>query len=369
MGATVSEVLRRFLPGFMRSAPALGSGQRRAVWAITHCRTPAMGGALHVCGQCGRREFAYHSCNHRSCPLCGRDATREWVGRELDKRVGAPYFMVTFTLPAELRSIFFGPGAKEAHDMFFASSARALREALAKPKYLGALHSGFTGILHTWNQRLLFHPHIHYIVPGAGIDSAGRVVTVKSARFLARVEGLAGAFRSHFREALRLAGWSTDPGAWNRKWGVHIKPFGSGANAIKYLGAYVCRTAIGDSRILSMTREEVSFRWKERSRGGRLRVETLDGSEFVRRYLRHVLPRGMKAVRYFGFRHPAAKAKRERVAFHTARPLLAGAPAPAPEPDRTRRCPCCSAPMIRLASIPAAFFRAAPRAPPATAKR
>lgn len=363
MAATVIGALRRFLPAFLRQRPPLDQARRRAIWAITHCRTPAMGWHRYACGKCGHSEFAYHSCNHRSCPLCGRAATAEWVGRELAKRIGAPYFMVTFTLPSELRPLFFGAGAKAAYDLFFAASAGALREKLASPKYLGAIHCGFTGILHTWNQWLLFHPHIHYIVPGAGIDAEGRVVIVKNANFLVWAPLLSKAFRKHFRDLLEASGLQVDPSVWNIDWGVNIKPFGSGANAIKYLGAYVCRTAIGDSRILTVTDQHVTFQWKDRANHDAIRNDTIPGSEFVRRYLRHVLPRGMRSIRYFGFCHPAARKKRELVAFHTGRPLLLGPFLAKPATKHTVSCPCCHQPMIRIASVPA--HRNQTRGPPA----
>ena len=138
MALAVIDVLRRFLPDYLESNPPLSPDQRRAIWAILHCRTPAMGGHLYACEPCAQRAFAYHSCNHKACPQCGRDATRKWVERELGKRVNAPYFMVTFTLPSELRSLFFGPLAKEAYDLFFLAASTALREKLAVKKHLGA---------------------------------------------------------------------------------------------------------------------------------------------------------------------------------------------------------------------------------------
>lgn len=185
MAAAVIDALRRFLPAHVREHRHVMSGaQRRAVWAINHCRRAEMGGHLHACGKCGKREFHFHSCNHRSCPQCGRDATAEWVQRQLGKRVGAPYFMVTFTLPEELRPLFVSLTAKPIYQLFFAAASSALSDILAAPHWLGAATSGFTMILHTWNQRLHFHPHIHAIVPGAGIDATGRVVRVKNGNFL-----------------------------------------------------------------------------------------------------------------------------------------------------------------------------------------
>lgn len=374
MAAAVIDALRRFLPAHLREHHrSMGGAQRRAVWAITHCRSAEMGGHLHACGSCGKREFHFHSCNHRSCPQCGKNATAEWVDRQLGKRVGAPYFMVTFTLPEELRPLFFTSEAKLIYQLFFASASSALSDTLANPRWLGAATSGFTMILHTWNQRLHFHPHIHCIVPGAGINAAGRVVSVKNANFLVPQPALRSVFRARFRDGLGDLAKEhdlpeIDPAVWQKDWGIHLQPFGSGENIIKYLGRYVCRTAIGDSRITSITDTHVSFRWKDRANGNASKIETLPGAEFVKRYLRHVLPRGLRAVRYYGFCHPAAKAKRERIAFHTGRPLLIGAAALVPEkPPRIVSCPCCGEPMKILLRLLPSWSPG--RAPPPTKKR
>jgi len=370
---TVIDALRRFLPAHERDHPhTMGEAQRRAVWAITHCRTAEMGGHLHACGACGKREFHFHSCNHRSCPQCGKQATAEWVERQLGKRVGAPYFMVTFTLPEELRGLFFTAAAKEMYQLFFAAASSALSDTLANPRWLGAVTSGFVMVLHTWNQRLHFHPHLHCIVPGAGIDAAGRVVTVKNANFLVPQPALRRIFRARFRDGIAALAKerdlpAIDPTVWHKDWGVHLQPppeRGSGETIIKYLGRYVCRTAIGDSRLLAVTDTHVSFRYKDRAKGDAPRVETIPGGEFAARYLRHVLPRGLRAIRYHGFCHPAAHKKRERIAFHTGRPLLIGVAAtPPPKPPHVVKCPCCDQPMTRLLRLLPAWRCARP--PPA----
>ena len=373
MAATVIEALRRFLPAHPREhRHAMGEAQKRAVWAITHCRTEELGGHLYACG-CGKREFHFHSCNHRSCPQCGKDATAQWVERELRKRVGAPYFMVTFTLPEELRALFFTAQAKEIYQLFFKAASSALIDTLANPRWLGAQTSGFTMVLHTWNQRLHFHPHIHCIVPGAGIAADGRVVTVRNANFLVPQPALRTIFRARFRDGYAALKKehplpAIDPGVWQKDWGVDLKPFGTGENIIKYLGAYVCRTAIGDSRILSVSDTHVSFRWKDRAHGDVQRIETLEGAEFVKRYLRHVLPRGLRAVRYYGFCHAAAKKKHERIAFHTGRVLYIGPADVVPEkPPHVVACPCCGEPMKKLLRLLPAWSPS--RAPPQLKKR
>ena len=362
--ATVIGVLRHFLPAFLASSPGLNAAQRRAIWAITHCRTPVMGGSLHVCA-CGESHFLHHSCNHRSCPQCGKADTAGWVALELSKRVGATYFMVTFTLPSQLRYLFFTEHAKAMYDVFFSAAVAALSGQLAHPKYLGALISGITAVLQTWTQVLGFHPHLHCIVPGAGISASGKVVALKNGKYLVHQPTLCRAFRQEFRERLAALGIRVDPAVWELDWGIHIQPFGDGSNAIRYLGRYVCRTAIGDSRIVAADEHLVTIRYNDRDRGDIVREETMPGVEFVRRYLLHVLPPGMRAIRRYGFCHPASKRNRERVAFHTGRPLFAPTP-PAPS-LKIPLCPRCGLPTrIALRVLPP---WAASRGPPAEARR
>ena len=212
-------------------------------------------------------------------------------------------------------------------------------------------------------------------MPGAGIDAGGRVVTVKHESFLVPQPVLRAAFRKKFREKLTIlaaAGTrlpSVDDAVWEKDWGVHLQSFGSGERAIQYLGAYVCRTAIGDSRIVSIGGDSVSFRWKDRAHGGVTRTDTIPGVEFVRRYLQHVLPRGLRAIRYYGYCHPAGKAKRERVALHTGAPLFIG-PAPAPVTSAAAcPCPCCGQPMIRLSKLLPPWQTRRPRPEPASQPR
>jgi hypothetical protein len=316
--------LRRFLPGFLKTGPPLSPQQRRAIWAITHCRTAALGGRAFACKACAHIHFAYHSCNHKACPQCGALATHRWVQRELRKRVNAPYFLVTFTLPAQLRNCFFGPFAKQAYDLFFTAVAGSLSEKLATDKALLATTSGLTAVLHTWNQRLEFHPHIHCLVPGAGLNAQGKFVQVKKDDFLLYLPHLQSAFRQHLYQLFQQHDWQVDPQVWAKDWGVHIRPAGSGAAALKYLGTYVARTAINNPRILAVTDDSVSFRWKDRSDHSRTKIKTVPGIEFVRCYLRHVLPTGLRSVRYYGFCHPAAKANRMRVQLHSGRPVEFG---------------------------------------------
>ncbi len=371
---TVIAALRRFLSAFLRTEPVLSKVQKRAVWAIIHCRTETLGGSVHGCDDCNERHYAYHSCNNKACPQCGRAATMEWVERQQEKRINAPYFMVTFTIPDEHRPLFFGENSKAAYDAFFAAASAALREKLADKKNLGAATSGFSMILHTWNQQMLFHPHIHCIVPGAGLDEQGNYVQVKKEDYLIHIEALAAAFRHHFGAQMQLHGWQSDPAVWQKKWKVNVQPFGDGDNAIKYLGRYISRSVIGDSRLVSITDTHVTFRYKDRGKGKAQdrakapieRITTLEGTEFVRRYLRHVLPDKLRGIRHYGFCHSAAKENRQHIKEQselrnpTPRPPQRTSSEPPQEQEKEAPapkvkgypCPCCNKPMRWLHTLP-----------------
>lgn len=362
--------LRRFIPELLKTAPALSPAQHRAIWAITHCRTPALGGRAFACKECNHVHFAYHSCNHKACPQCGALSAQRWVAREMGKLIHAPYFLVTFTLPAQLRRCFFGPQAKEAYDLLFTAASGALSEKLAADKALRAQVNGFVAVLHTWTQKLEFHPHIHCLVPGAGLNGRHRFVRVKKAQFLLHLPHLQAAWRQHVYRLLKEKDWEVDPEVWRKDWGVHIQPAGSGASALKYLGAYVSRTAITNARMLRVNEDSVTFRWKDRSERNRGRELTLSGVEFARRYLRHVLPAGLRSVRYYGFCHPTAKANRMRVQLHSGRPVQFGNSQSALTPQAIDSgcpaCPRCGEPTQLVFSLGPCYRE---RGPPAIAQR
>jgi hypothetical protein len=368
----VMEALRRFLPAYLSSKPRLSREQRRAIWAMEACRTGDLGGHVHGCAQCPEapRQYSYHSCNHKACPLCGRGATQQWVQQQDARRIAAPHFMVTFTLPEELRGLFFGREAKQAYNMLFDAAATALSGAMERNKQLRASKSGFTMVLHTWNQQMMFHPHVHIIVPGAGLDAAGNYRQVKSAQFLVAAAALKAAYRKRFRELMEQQGWQSDPAVWRKSWAVNVQAFGSGTNAIKYLGAYVGRSVIGDRRIVAISDTHVAFRWKDRAHGGIERVSMIEGIEFVRRYLRHVLPKGLHSVRYCGFHHPAARKTRMKMMLLSGKPVNLGTHDPSSNAATTKptphtpTCPCCGAPMILLKRLPPAWKQRRPSARP-----
>lgn len=319
--------------------------------AIRRCRTPALGGHVYRCADCAGMDFAYHSCNHRACPRCGGADTAAWTERQEARLLPVEYFLVTFTLPAQLRAVVCAR-AELLHDLLFAESAAALQQVAAVPRLLGA-ELGFIGVLHTWGRQLQHHPHVHFVVPAGGLR--GRTwVAARQPDWLLPVRKLAAVFRQRMEAALRTQAADLHAGVpaavWRAPWVVHCQAAGTGTHVVRYLARYVGRTAISDERIVHLGEDRVVFRYTD-SATRQPKQCTLGAGEFLRRYLQHVLPPGQHRVRYFGWMHPAAKSRRMLVETLLDVPIVI---APAPEQFQWHlRCPHCAAfALVRIGSMP-----------------
>ena len=350
----LAEILAAHWPAYAaRFGRLIPAEQRAAVRAIRRCRTPALGGQLYRCA-CGKEHYAYHSCNHRACPRCGREDAAAWLAQQQTRLLPLPYFLVTLTVPEELRepiraaqTVWYGALLQEA--------AGAVQDLAAQPKHLGA-EVGLSALLQTWTRDLRYHPHVHLLVPGGGLTAEGlRWLRVKDAQFFLPQVKLAARFKGRLKAWLQQAEpellKAVPAKVWWVKWVADIQPVGSGEAALKYLAAYLCRPPLHESQIESWNAQRVTFRYREND--GQARRCTVSAMEFVRRFLQHVLPRGFQRVRHYGWRAAAAKAKWERIGAlldWRAPAVVQAAPAPPPV------CPACRQPM-RL-------IRRLPRAPP-----
>ena len=364
--SVLAEWLGAQAPGYA-CTHAISPAQRRALAAITRCRTPEMGGRVYRCAQCEKHDFAYHSCHHRACPRCGGNRTAAWAARQSERLLPVPYFMVTFTLPAPLRQVFLVE-PKVMIDLLFAESARALQTVASRPKHLGA-DLGMTGVLHTWGRQLQCHPHVHYIVPGGGLRADGRKWRkTRQPEWLVPSRPVAAAFRMGLEAALRAAlpSWHAQvPGScWRQPWVVDIQHVGRGESAVKYLARYVQRTAISDGRIRSMDAKTVRFGYRD-SRTGEAKTCTLAAAKFMRRYLQHVLPAGVHRVRYFGWEHPAAHRRRRVVETLLEVEIVVRSPADAEAASWHRVCPHCHTESLRCVGTLPRVARSPPFARPA----
>ena len=338
----LSRVLRAHWPSYRaRFADQIPAVHRAAVRAIVRCRTPALGGSRYRCA-CGEQHFAYHSCGHRACPQCGHADALLWLEKQRTRLLPVPYFLVTFTVPEQLRAVIRSHQKIFYHLLFTHSSGALLDVALSK---LG-LQLGLLGVLHTWSRQLLFHPHVHFVVPGGGMTPDGlRWQRIQDPQFLLATRVLAARFRNRLRQHLELHHndllRKLPAAAWRQRWVVDVRPVGSGQSALKYLAAYVYRTALGRQRIVRAQDGKVTF--THRAAGdGSTRLCTVRAPEFLRRFLQHVLPRGFQRVRYYGWLSPAAKRRWQRL-----QTLLDWRPAELqpPPPRPPWLCPHCGEPM------------------------
>jgi len=384
---TVHQLLRQFSPAYLqRFGDSVPLRQRQGLQRLLRCRTPELGGQLFACRPCERFAFRYHSCQDRHCPQCGQTDADQWLARQRARLLfQVPYFLVTFTIPEALRA-WMRSHPTLAYDLLFAASAQALQDLAQNPRRLGA-QLGMLGVLHTWTRQLIYHPHLHYLVPGGGLSADGRAwVPTRRPTYLFNAFALADRCRALFAEKLR----AQDPEAcarvprkvWKQRWVTDVAPAGSGQNALRYLSRYIFKTATGNRKLEPLP--DGRIRWPYRnSRSGQQAHVALTPHEFIRRFLQHILPQGYHRVRCFGWLHPAAKVRANRVrALLKTAPLLTPAEQqawlpPPQEPEEfdppeplaplaqsaaaARSAPCC--PNCRLAMTLVASWKPG-RAPP-----
>jgi Putative transposase/Transposase zinc-binding domain len=317
----VADVFRRYGSAYRQQhAGSLSRGQRRVMSALELCRTAALGGHLEQCDSCGHQRPAYHSCRNRHCPKCQSLARAKWLQDRQAELLPVEYFHVVFTVPEEIAALAY-QNKKVVYGILFRATAETLRTIAADPKHLGA-EIGFLAILHSWGQNLLFHPHLHCVVPGGGISPDGQRWIACRPGFFLSVRVLSRLFRRLFLRRLQIAFDSgklqffsslerlREPQAFAQylaplrktEWVVYAKPpFGGPQQVLNYLGRYTHRVAISNNRLLSIHDGKVAFRWKDYRHQDQQKTMTLDAEEFIRRFLLHVLPDGFQRIRHYGF--------------------------------------------------------------------
>ncbi len=348
--------------------------QLKVIDAIVRCRTAALGGHIDACPRCGGEgTISYNSCRNRHCPKCQTQARQRWIAARERELLETQYFHVVFTLPHELHPLVLQNQA-ELYNLLFRAVAETLREVAGNPKHLGA-QIGFFLILHTWGQNLLFHPHIHCVIPAGGIALDRSHWIRPRYPFFLPVKILGKVFRGKFvdrlqkasrRKELTLTGQIqhlSEPKhfaaflrtLFRKDWVVYAKrPFGGPEHVLRYLGRYTHRIAISNHRLLSFDGSNVTFRWRDYARGNKSRTMTVSASEFIRRFLLHVLPKRFVRIRHFGF---MANSQRS-ASMELCRRLLEMAAVPPPEQapatNSTWLCPTCRAPMVVIERLTAA---------------
>src|ERR1700730_15219920 len=317
----VGDVFRRYADTYRQQhAGSLSRDQLRVMSAIERCRTAALGGHVEQCDQCHFQRIAYNSCRDRHCPKCQSLARAQWIQDRQAELLDTEYFHVVFTLPEEIADIAF-QNKEVVYDILFRATSETLRTIAADPKHLGA-EIGFFAVLHTWGQNLMFHPHLHCVVPGGGLSPDGsRWIACRKGFFLP-VRVLSRLFRRLFVESLEKA---FDAGQLqffsaleelrdrtafcrllgrvrSREWVVYAKkPFDGPLQVLAYVGRYTPRVALSNNRILNIEGGQVTFRYKDYRNGSQQKTMSLSADEFIRRFLLHVLPEVFHRIRYYGF--------------------------------------------------------------------
>ena len=326
----VADVIKAHAEAFLRACGGfVSSAKKRVMRRLVACRTAALGGHVDSCDRCDFDRIAYNSCRDRHCPKCQASARAEWVeAREADL-LPVTYFHVVFTVPPEIAAIAL-QNKRVMYGILMRASADTLLQIAADPKHLGAT-IGFLSVLHTWGQTLVHHPHVHCVVPGGGLGDDGRTWVACSPGFFLPLKVLSSVFRGKFLDMTRRAfargdlvfqgrlADLADPDAfaghlrrtYANNWVIYSKPpFGGVKQVFKYLARYTHRVAIANSRIVAMGGGTVSFRWKDYARGSRHRTMTLEGPEFLRRFLQHILPKGFVRIRSYGLLANGVRASR-----------------------------------------------------------
>jgi hypothetical protein len=342
--------------------------QFKAFRAIQRCRTAALGGHIDTCPRCGyQAAISYNSCRNRHCPKCQTLMRERWVAARERELLATSYFHVVFTVPHELNVLALD-NQRLFYDLLFTASAQTLLEVAADPKHLGA-EIGVISILHTWGQNLLLHPHIHCAIPAGGLSPDHTRWVHPRYSFFLPVKVLSRVFRGKFiaglkrlyqRKQLRCAGPAAllaDPKQFakllrrlhRRDWVVYAKrAFGGATQVLRYLGRYTHRVAISNHRLLAFDGDRVTFRYKDYAHGGKQRKMTLAGTEFLRRFFLHVLPKGFVRIRHFGFLANRFRASRLELCRRLLVTNLPTPPLPQTASDRpaTWNCPHCGGSMV-----------------------
>jgi len=309
---SIQQLFRTHGPAYLdRFGERMPANHTKVIHAIQNCGTGLYGQHLFTCGDCGELHSADGSCGNRHCPTCQAGKSDEWLRKMEDKVLPVNYFMVTFTVPQELRELIRS-NQKTAYGALFKAASGALKKLAKDPRFVGCDLAGFTGILHTWTRQLEYHPHVHFIVPGGGLSKTGDEWKASSAAFFVHAKPLGKIYRGVFMEELKKAGLVAPHCVWEPDWVVDCRHVGNGKKALKYLAQYVFRVAIAPSRILKVADSEVLFRY-HRSGEKKWRTCKLEIFEFMRRYLQHVLPHGFTKVRHYGFLASNAKVPLQKI--------------------------------------------------------
>jgi hypothetical protein len=318
---TINDILRHFGPAYLtKYQDRMSLDQIKTLKALSQCRSPAAGAVVFRCMQCAKLHQVPKSCGNRHCPTCQGAKAKDWLEEQQARLLPCAYFMITFTVPEEFRP-FMRSHPRECYKALFEAANQSLVKLAKDPKYVGSSKLGMTGVLHTWGRDLIYHPHVHFIVPGGAISQSGTQWLSSGNSFFVPVFAISKVFRAKYKALMERCGLldSIDQVVWQKAWNVNSQAVGDGRDSLRYLAPYVFRVAIGNHRIKEVQCHDdgtgtVTITVKP-SGEQRYHKLTLTAEEFIRRFLQHVLPTGFQKVRHFGFMHKRSKVRRAWLAM------------------------------------------------------
>ena len=312
---SVADCFRQHAAAYLqRHGDAIPLGHRKVIDAIRRCRTGELGHVLYQCERCPQRHWLGRSCGNRHCANCQHAKSSRWFEKQQARLLPTHYFLVTFTVPEELRSLL-RCYQHEGYTAIFDCGADSMRAVAGASKYLRDCELGFFGALHTWGRDFtVYHPHVHFVVPGGGVHRESGRWHETPENFFLHGKTLARVYKAKFADRLRALGLydQVPRSAWKKPWTVDIQPVGRGGGALKYLAAYVSRVAISNKRIVACDEQSVTYRYTPSGKQCS-KQRTVAGTELLRGFLQHVLPRGFQKLRYYGWLSPNSRLAVEEV--------------------------------------------------------
>ena len=311
----LADVVRRFMGPYKEQFGHLMlPSHHRALQDIVACMTEDMGGERYHCNECNKAFWIYHGCRNRSCPKCHGRQISQWLQARSTEVLPCRYFHLIATVPSELRSLFLRH-QKTLYGLLMKTAAKSVRDLAAEKRFVGA-QVGILAVLHTWTGQLHHHPHVHMLVTGGGVTANGTAWHEAPKDFLVPVRKLSPMIAKRFATALRKGHpelFEQIPDKlWRREWCSYCKPYGKGQDAVlNYLARYVFRVALTNRRLIAMDETHVTLRYKDNNTGQSKTIR-LEGVQFLRRFLFHVLPKGFHKVRYYGLWHPCKRDRQAR---------------------------------------------------------
>jgi hypothetical protein len=312
MGA-INDIFTTFGPEYLdRYGDSMPDNHKKAIRDIVSCRTETQGLAVYQCLECNTLHMVYKSCGNRHCPSCQYHKSRQWLEKQKQRQLPSHHFMITFTVPQEIRDFIRG-NQRVCYSAMFKASSDSIKKLAKDPKFIGGDLVGFFGVLHTWGRLQQYHPHIHYIAPGGAV-SDGKWLPSRVDFFLP-VHALSKICKAKFKDEMDKAGLldKIPESVWEKDWNVNSQAVPTQEHCIEYLAPYVFRVAISNSRIVKVEDRRIFFRYRKKG-ARRMRTTSLDVMEFMHRFLQHVLPSGFMKVRYYGFLHPGCSISLDEIA-------------------------------------------------------